>query len=89
MMLPMNRRALLLCVMTLFIAAAPVRAQDDEEQLPDARVEGYVLSDGKVGSGQLDPKDARSNATVWFILSGVGVIGLGVMFKNAKRTHLD
>jgi hypothetical protein len=90
-MMQMMKRRLTECCVALalgFACAAPAMAQDEEER-PDARVEGYALADDKVGPVLIDPKTARTNATVWFMLAGMGVVGLGVMFKNAKRTHLD
>ena len=90
MMADMTRRALTYCL-AAFLAvagASPAQAQDEDEAPPDARINGYVSGD-KVAPGILDPKDQRSNATVWFILAAAGAVGLGVMFKNGKRSHLD
>jgi hypothetical protein len=33
--------------------------------------------------------DNDSTALTWLLLVFLGMVTLGVMFKNAKRTHLD
>lgn len=76
-------------VFSIMIALSSVAmAQDDDESdRPDARTEGYLTADGKVQ--QIVLKDGGGHATTWFILAGLGLLGLGVMFKTARRTHLD
>lgn len=75
------KRTLLACVLALGCAcAAPAYAQDEDEVLRDARFDGY------------NPEikfDSGGAAINWFLLLGCGIISLGVMFINAKRTHLD
>ena len=75
------KRKLLTSLLLAGLTFAPAAyAQDEEEVKIDARLEGYnapvVLN-------------KASNASVWFLLMACGVITLGVMFINSKRTHLD
>ena len=61
-------------------ASSPALAQDDERKSYDARLEGHtdaVMLDG------------GSTALTWLTLAGLGVLCIGVLFKNPKRTHLD
>ncbi len=75
-------------VFSVMIAlSSAAMAQDEEEDRPDARTEGYLTVDNKVQ--QVVLKDGGGHATTWFILAGLGLLGLGVMFKTARRTHLD
>ena len=71
------------CVRALLFAAAVapgvVLAQEDEVER-DARLEGYA---NKVHL------DNDSPALSYIGLIFLGALTLGVMFKNAKRTHLD
>lgn len=55
-------------------------AQDEEKYHPDARLEGYA-SNVSTGGG--------TTALTWLLLVFLGVICFSVLFKNAKRTHLD
>lgn len=57
----------------------------DEEHKADGRLWGYI--DGE-NTKVIELKPAGSAGT-WFILAGLGLLGLGVMFKSGKRTHLD
>jgi len=52
---------------------------DEEESLPDARLSGYPQV----------VQYSESNVLSWFAMVGLGAVCLGVLFKNAKRTHLD
>jgi len=75
------KRKLLTTILLAGLAFAPAAyAQDEEEVKRDARLEGY--------SSQVALNNA-SNASVWFLLMACGVITVGVMFINSKRTHLD
>jgi hypothetical protein len=67
------------CVLAMPTAA---RAAVEEEVAPtnDARTEGY---EQKV---QLKNPSA---VFAWFVFAPLGIITLGVLFKDAKRTHLD
>jgi hypothetical protein len=67
-------------------------AQDEASDRPDARVEGFATGGADGQNQQVGPlliKDGGGNAGTWFILVGLGLLGLGVMFKPGKRTHLD
>lgn len=81
------KRTVCLSMLGLLILTPSVHAQDEPEDRPDARVEGYLLEDNQVGRIMIE--NARGNATTWFILAGLGVLGIGVMFKSGRRTHLD
>lgn len=61
--------------------------EEDPQDRPDARVEGYLLEGDQVGRIMIE--NASGNATTWFILAGLGILGIGVMFKSGRRTHLD
>jgi hypothetical protein len=76
------KRILLGIGLTLAVlAAAPTRAlADDEPEIYDARLEGYA---------QKVQLDAGSTALTWLVLIVLGVLTVGVLFKDAKRSHLD
>jgi hypothetical protein len=66
---------------TLVAALAPVAALAQEEEVKrDARLEGYSVNVSV-------PND--STALMWLLLIFLGVVALSVMFKNARRSHLD
>ena len=74
--------ALLLAV-TLFAATPAVShaasSSDDDEEVVDGRLYGYPK---KVDLGS-------STALQWVLLMILGVVCIGPLFMNAKRTHLD
>jgi hypothetical protein len=74
--------SLVLSVVSLIVLLAPVivRAADDESTSYDARVEGYP---------QKVQLDSGSTALTWLLFVVLGVLTLAVLFKDAKRTHLD
>jgi hypothetical protein len=77
------RWVLLACLwaFTLVAVLAPGGALAQEEEVTrDARLEGYTSNVAL---------DSDSTALMWILLIFLGGIGMGVMFKNAKRTHLD
>jgi len=74
---PFHMMILLIVMFTLSLPTL-VMAQDDETP-GDARLENYSQNVSIEGSTALS----------WILLMFLGVIGLGVMFKNAQRTHLD
>lgn len=67
----------LLSLVMLGSTASSARA-DDEVAL-DARLEGYAT---KVDIG-------GSTALNWLLLAFLSAVALGVLFKDAKRSHLD
>lgn len=62
------------------LAATPLAALADEKQPYDGRLEGY---------GRSVTLDAGSASLLWLLLIGLAIVIMGVMFKNARRTHLD
>jgi voltage-gated potassium channel Kch len=84
MMVRMKYRLLTLYV-SLAVLLAPVivlaRSTEDEDTvLQEARLEGYAqtvrLKDG-------------STALTWIMIGFLSAIAIAVLFKNARRTHLD
>ena len=67
------------CLMTALLPAGRALAQEEEIKR-DARLEGYPMNVSV-------PSD--STALTWILLIFLGMITLSVMFKNARRTHLD
>jgi hypothetical protein len=57
-------------------------AQDQPKTIApyDGRLEGY---------GKEVTLDGGSTALTWLLLIFLGVVCLGVLFKNARRSHLD
>lgn len=83
MMLNMKLRLLTCLLMAIFTIAAPVAAfaQDEEEdKIYDARLEGYATP---------VTLDSKSTALTWLLVGALAVACVGVMFKDAKRSHLD
>jgi len=77
--------------------AAPGRAsaaQVEEDEVPDARLEGFVT---KPPANEVDQRpqpirvafEKSGVATTWMLFLVLVVIACGAMFKNAKRSHLD
>jgi hypothetical protein len=64
----------------LLLPALAMAQDDDSKYHPDARLEGYATS---VSTG------GATTALTWLLLVFLGVICFSVLFKNAKRTHLD
>jgi hypothetical protein len=80
----------LLVAAAMSAGAGSVRAAAEEEGgLPEGRLQGYQKFDNKIGSLALPEADQRGNAGTWFLLGGLGLLAVGVMFKSGKRTHLD
>ena len=81
--LPLRRwlLAACLCVGAFVAAAAPSAALAQDEEIKfDARLEGYQTP--MTVSNQ-------STALIWLLFVFLGVVALAVLFKDAKRTHLD
>ena len=81
MMRNMKQRLLsIVCAVAgLLCSPASLWAQD-EDKIYDARLEGY---------GTKLTLDNSSTALMWLLLVVLTAMCVGVMFKNAKRTHLD
>jgi hypothetical protein len=81
----MIKRIVIWCSLVLPILAAPAissaRPPKEEREIGDARLEGYP--DGK------NVTTETSTGLTWVLLIFLGAVGVGVMFKSAKRTHLD
>ena len=56
------------------------RPAEPDKEIVDGRLEGY---------GKNVTLEGGSTALIWLLLVFLGAIAVGVMFKNAKRTHLD
>jgi hypothetical protein len=80
MMRIMRSRLLSVVVGFMAIAMSPVLAMADDSKVYDGRLEGY---------GKGVTLEIGGTSLTWLLLVGVGILGLGVMFKNAKRSHLD
>ncbi len=81
MLQTLRPRAAILALALMLGAACPVSAgpADNEKAEPDARLEGYanaVTLEGGTGGTMV----------LFFLLTGLTA---GVMFMNAKRSHLD
>ena len=72
------------CLWAFTVAAllmpAVVLAQEEDVK-NDARLEGYQT--------KVSLESGDSTALTWLLLVFLSMVALGVMFKNAKRTHLD
>jgi hypothetical protein len=70
---------LVLSVAMLAATASSARAQDDDAPKVDARLEGYPVKVDVQGT----------TALTWLLLMVLGIVALGVLFKDSKRSHLD
>ena len=68
------------CVLALALLWPAAAMAQDEDVKYDARLDGY---ENKVHL------DSDSTALTWLLLVALAMVAMGVMFKNAKRTHLD
>ena len=76
-------RCIVPIVASVIVLLSPITAmaQDDENsKIYDARLEGYP------GNVTLE---SSSTALLWLLLIVLAAACVGVMFKNARRTHLD
>ena len=72
-------RVLAFTLLILACGSSPLMAQDEESKL-DARLYGYPEK-------YLQP--APGTAGAWASLVVLGLVCLGPLFLNARRTHLD
>ena len=63
--------------------ATPVRAASTEEKAEavDGRLEGFATQGNLPETG--------STVLTWMLFGVLGSVAVGVLFMNAKRTHLD
>jgi hypothetical protein len=73
--------AVVLAALGVFFRPMQVLAQSEGSK-PEVRLEGY----GTTVNVKLDPS---SSALTWIIMIALAAACIAVMFKNAKRTHLD
>jgi len=66
-------------------ALALARRYEEEKEIVDARLEGFV-KDGKAVDVTLQ---GGGTALTWLLLVFLAVLCVAALFKNAKRTHLD
>lgn len=81
MMTFMKQQLLAWVLAAMVFLTAPGMAMAQDEEKPDARMEGYAEN--------VKLAEPGSTALTWLLLVGLGVICFGVLFKDAKRTHLD
>jgi hypothetical protein len=68
-------------LITLIVPVLAFAQKEDENtQLKEARLEGYAFNARAPEGGP---------ALTYLLFIFLAVLGLAVMFKNAKRTHLD
>jgi hypothetical protein len=76
----LSRLKVVLVAAVLLAGPAIARADDSGNPPIDARFQGY-------GSNVAPQPGAV--ATQWLVLIGLGVVSMGVMFINSRRSHLD
>jgi hypothetical protein len=76
----LQRRMSRLLVLGLLLLSPAIAMADDAIPV-DGRLQGYKENMGPAVPG--------STTLTWLTLVGLGVLGVGVMFMSAKRTHLD
>jgi hypothetical protein len=72
-------RVLAFALLVMALGSSSLMAQDEAEKL-DARLLGYP---------EQYMLPAPGTAGAWATLAGLGILCLGPLFLNAKRTHLD
>jgi hypothetical protein len=72
--------AALIVLATVSLAPMSALADDSTPKDYDGRLDGYAKN---------VTLDSGGTALTYFLFAGLGVVGLGVLFKNARRTHLD
>jgi hypothetical protein len=76
----LNRVRRVLIVAAAGVLPAAALAQEEPPK-NDARLEGY--------EARVQVESGDSTALTWLLLVFLAMVAMGVMFKNAKRTHLD
>lgn len=75
----------------LIVLASPAATFAQDEDAPrlvvDARLEGVV--DSKGGTVDLTTNMGGGNALTWFVFVLLAALAASVMFKDARRSHLD
>lgn len=78
----LRRRFLAILLFLLSTVAAPQSAPAQDKDIEhDGRLEGYQGAEVKIAND--------STALIWILFIFLGGLSLGVLFKDAKRTHLD
>ena len=62
------------------LGPAVALAASDDEKLANARLQNYIKP---------VTVESSSTALTWLLLAVLGVVCIAVVFKSAKRTHLD
>ncbi len=68
------------------LAPSTALAQDEEENPFDVRYRNFVGPDNNFVAVY---NESDSRALQWILLGFLGLLCCGVMFKDARRTHLD
>ena len=77
----MKRKLMVLAVGLTMLGAAPMSAlADDAPKSYDGRLDDYIKN---------VTLDNDGTALTYFLWAALGALALAVMFKDAKRSHLD
>jgi hypothetical protein len=68
-----------ICAATLLIAPAASTLAADDEKVPNARLEGFARN----------VKVEGATTGTWVLFVVLSVVCMSVLFKNAKRSHMD
>jgi hypothetical protein len=74
------------------VVATPTRAlaaANDEESPTDGRLEGFTSRDRRGDTEPMQVTLETGTGKYYLLLIVLIILGMGVMFKDAKRTHLD
>ena len=81
MMKPVKHRLLLFLLSAAAVLMTPISVLADDAKIPyDVRLESYSSPVELIGG---------SEALLWLLMLALTVIALAVLFKNARRSHLD
>lgn len=81
-----------MATLSLLVATPSARAQDDEESarpVVDARLEGLTNSDQRDTVDVTKQLGAGGTGGYWVLFLFLAALTAGVLFKDAKRSHLD